>query len=159
MYIVASFIQNLAVELALSEMEEAGIPKEQILAVPLNEHKDKVRLFDTMHHADGHSLIDLALVLGCIFMLLGAIYGFVLTLGPILWALIGLVAGSLLGFTIKLLVLKRQHVRQWNDKFRTKGTRELVLMIKCTEPQIKQVTDILWNHHALGVGLLPEHGS
>lgn len=50
-------------------------------------------VMDTIHRADGISLFDGAEVSGAILMTLGVVYGFVLKWGPIIWGLIGLLAG------------------------------------------------------------------
>lgn len=150
MYIVAACQHSLYAELLVSEIENYGIPREQIAAIPLDRRNEKLLLFDTMHHADGHSMIDLALMLGTILMLLGSIYGFVLPLGPIIWALIGLLAGGMLGFAIKWLFLKR---RGYKISAR-KGNAELIIMVNCDAAQEKDIEEICWHHNALGVGKL-----
>ncbi|TDF97046.1 hypothetical protein [Paenibacillus piri] len=107
MYIVASFEHSVAVELALTELEKIGIPKSDLFALPLQVRNEKKRIFDSAHYADGVSFVDLATILGSAFMLVGGIYGFVLKLGPVLWALFGLVGGGVLGFLIKWIAIKK----------------------------------------------------
>ena len=82
MYIIASFEQSIFLELAISALEQRGIQKNQILAVPLDKRTEPRKLLDTIHRADGYSLFDVAAVLGTCGMLLGAIYGMVLNWGP-----------------------------------------------------------------------------
>lgn len=106
MYIVASFEHSAAIELALTELEQIGVEKSDMFALPLRVRNEKKKLFDNAHYSDGVSYIDLATILGSICMLLGGIYGFVLKQGPILWALYGLVGGGVLGFLIKCVVIK-----------------------------------------------------
>ncbi|MCL6548542.1 MAG: hypothetical protein K6T30_06500 [Alicyclobacillus sp.] len=150
MYVIASFEQSICLELALSAIEEAGLAREQILAVPLDRRTEPRTLFDTIHRADGLSLFDLAAVLGTCGMLLGAVYGFIWTWGPILWGLIGLAAGILAGFVVKLLVVRGQ-VRPPA----TRGTTaEVFVLIHCREDQAQTVERILWDNLALGVGKL-----
>lgn len=151
MYIIASFEQSVFLELAISALEQKEIRKEQILAVPLDKRTEERRLFDTIHQADGFSLFDVAAILGTCGMLLGAIYGMVLKWGPILWGLIGLVAGLLIGFLLKLLFLKKRN----NGSGRT-ITTEVFLMIHCNDTDKKMVEDILWDNLALGVAKLTD---
>ncbi len=147
MYIFASFEQSVFLELAITELEQKGIFKSKIMAVPLNSRMKERQLFDTIHRADGLSLFDLAAILATCFMLLGVIYGFVLTLGPILWGLIGFVSGLLLGFIIKLaVVFTKGSVRNKNRK-----ASEVVVVVKCHEEQADLVEKILWENTALGV--------
>ncbi|WP_078433686.1 hypothetical protein [Metabacillus halosaccharovorans] len=82
MYIIASFDYSPALEIAITELMEKDIPQSNILALPLDKQTEVPRLFDSIHYADGTSLVDVAGILGCIFMLLGSIYGFLLEWGP-----------------------------------------------------------------------------
>ncbi|GMA61227.1 hypothetical protein NZD89_16240 [Alicyclobacillus fastidiosus] len=149
MYVIASFEQSIFLELAITALEQSGVPKNQILAVPLDKRSEDRKLFDTIHRADGFSLFDVAAVLGTCGMLLGAIYGMVLRWGPILWGLIGLCAGLLLGFLLKVLFVKKQ-----NKKTKQNRTSEVFLVIRCTNDQGKNVENILWDNTALGIARL-----
>ncbi|MEK5645790.1 hypothetical protein BK138_35115 [Paenibacillus rhizosphaerae] len=150
MYIVAAYSHSLHAELVVSEIERFGISPDNILAIPLDRKDEQLMLIDTMHYSDGHSLVDLAMVLGTVFMLLGSIYGFVLPLGPIIWGLIGLVAGGGLGYVLKWVWLKRKGYALGG----TKGQAELFIMIRCDDSQESGLEDICWHHHALGIGKL-----
>lgn len=152
MNVVASFEHTLYVELALTSLEEMGIPKENILAIPLDKRKEKRRLFDSMHNADGVSLFDLGAALAVVGSVLASSYGFIAKWGPIIWGLIGAVAGALIGFMIKWLYYKRKHTR--NIK-KGKST-ETFIVIQCDEDQSKTVENILWDHYALGVARVSE---
>lgn len=77
MYIIATFEHNHFLERAVTGMQMKGVSKERILAAPLDKRGEERRLFDTLHFSDGLSLIDLATILGTIFMVLGSIYGFI----------------------------------------------------------------------------------
>lgn len=154
MYVIASFEQTLFLELAITAVEQEGVPKHRILAAPLDKRTEERKLFDTIHRADGFSLFDLAAVLGTCGMLLGAIYGMVLRWGPILWGLIGLVLGLVIGFLIRLLVTKKQ-----NKANRRSITTEVFLMIRCESEEAKNIENILWDNNALGIAKLHEVGS
>lgn len=154
MYIVASFEHSIYLELAISSLEQQGIQKNQILAVPLDKRTEPRKLFDTIHRADGFSLFDVAAVLGTCGMLLGAIYGYVLRWGPILWGLIGLLGGMLIGFLLKLLFVKRQNPK---SKARSVAT-EVFLLIRCNPDLKRTVEDILWDNLAMGVAKLEGEG-
>ena len=147
MYIVATFGYNANLELAITEMQMKGIAKEKILASPLDKRQEERRLFDTLHYSDGLSLIDLAAMLGTIFMLFGSIYGFELKWGPIWWGLIGLGFGAGLGFIIKLYTTRK------NAKYKLKEGQisEVVLIIECNKDEADMVKSTLWSNNALGV--------
>ncbi len=146
MHIIATFEHTIYLEKAISEIEMQGIPKEDILAVPMDKRDEKRKVFDSIHQSDGLSLVDLAAILGTIFMLLGTIYGFLLRLGPIIWGLIGLVTGFIAGLLIKLIITRKSSNRQENEK-----AAEVVLIIKCEKDKSNMVKNVFWNNHALGI--------
>src|SRR5947207_2484465 len=98
MHVISSFEHSTFLELAINKLQQSGIEKECIVAVPLETTADQPKLFDTIHRADGYSLFDLAAVCGTIFSVLGATFGFELKWGPIIWGLIGLALGAIAGF-------------------------------------------------------------
>lgn len=145
MFVIATFENSIYIELAVTALEEQGITKELILAAPLDKRKERRGLFDSIHKSDGFSLFDGPAIVGTCFMLLGAIYGFVLDWGPIIWGIIGAVSGLLLGFLIKLLILKK------NKRGSNNITSEIVLMVRCEEQKWEMVEKTLWDHFALGM--------
>jgi hypothetical protein len=145
MYVVATFEQSICVELALTALEQKGIPREKILAVPMDKRTEPRRLFDTLHRADGFSMFDGAAILATVFMLLGAVYGYEWKWGPIIWGIIGALSGLLVGFLLKLLLYKKQGFGT------NKITSEVVLLIHCSESQWETVEKILWDNTALGI--------
>ena len=151
MYLVASFHYCLHTEIAIAKVEELGINKEQIYAVPLEIRGETRHIFDTIHHADGVSMFDGGAILGTACMVLGVIYGFVLAWGPIIWGLLGLAGGFLAGFLLDMSFTKLKHSKERrNDK-----DGELFLMVHCDPHQVEQVKKTLWDHLALGVAVLP----
>lgn len=144
MLIIATFENSIFIELAISRLEQNGIKNEKILAAPIDKRTEQRQLFDTLHRADGFSLFDLAAILGTCFMLLGVIYGYTFKWGPIIWGIIGAISGLLLGFFIKMILIKK-------DKAGTKNiTSEIVLMVRCEEHQLEKIENILWDNNALG---------
>lgn len=146
LHIIATFEHSIYLEKAITAVQMKGIAKEDIFAVQLDKRGEEGKLFDNIHQSDGISVIDIAAVLGTIFMLLGTIYGFILKWGPILWGLLGLIAGFSLGFIIKLIIIKKYSDRQGQKK-----APEVVLIIQCESGKIDMVKDTLWEHHALGL--------
>jgi hypothetical protein len=148
-YVIATFEQSLFLEMAITALQQKGISQAHILAVPLDKRQEPRQLFDTIHRADGFSLLDLAAVLGTVFMLLGAIYGSVLAWGPIIWGIIGACGGLIPGFLIKYTILKRRIQKNGGDP--KKITSEVVVMVVCKEWQLQSVEQTLWENLALGV--------
>lgn len=148
MYITASFEHSIKLELAISELEQKGIMADHICVIPMNSPQRDVRLFDTIHRADGMSMFDLPTVLGTIFMLFGAMWGFMWTWGPIIWSLIGLLSGGILGF-----VIKYSYYRLYAKKQRKPGQKtEVVLIVGCRKSEAEMVERILSGHLALSIG-------
>ena len=148
MHIIASFEHSTNLELALTELVHMGIVKEKILAVPLNQKRQQQQLLDSIHRSDGISLFDAAAPWGTIFSLLGAIYGFILPWGPILWGLIGAVTGFIFGVIIDFLISKKKQSRKSNL------TTEVFVAVDCSETQSPLVEKILWENFALRIGRL-----
>ena len=146
MYVVSTFDHSNYLELAVRAMQMKGISKENILGVPMDKRGEEAKLFDTIHSSDGLSMLDLPIVLATLFCLVGSIYGFLLTWGPVLWGLIGIAVGFSLGLIIKLITTKKYNNRQEKPK-----STEVVLIIECKETQVEIVKDLLWANHALGV--------
>ena len=81
MHIISSFEHSAFLELALNKLQEKGIEKENIVAVPLQNIKDQPKLFDTIHRSDGESLLDLAAVLRNHLFGIGSFIWFCLNMG------------------------------------------------------------------------------
>lgn len=129
-------------------MEQRGVKQENIFAVPLNNRIEKRRLFDSIHRADGVSLIDIAISLATAFSVIGVSVGLRMAWGPILWGIISAFIGFVLGFVIKLVLLLVLR----NGPHRLSGKHsEIILIIDCGEIKADEIERILWEHFALGV--------
>ena len=148
MYAVAAFDHTVKIEMALTSIEMSGIPKQNILAVPLDTRAPAPVLFDRMHSSDSRSLLDVPMILAALFALFGLIYGYLLAWGPVLWALIGTGAGFCLGLAFKLLFQKKRVTKS------EKAAPAVVVMVCCSDTQLQMVQDTLWAHSALGVAKL-----
>lgn len=146
MLIVTTFDYSRSLETAMAAVEAAGIPKEHIFAVPLDKSSGNTTLLDSAHSQDGYNMFDLPMILAALFSLFGLIYGFLLSLGPILWALIGTGLGFIVGFGIKLLMSK--------EKRQSRKNAQVVLMIQCGSEQLKTVEDTLLAYPFLKIGTL-----
>ena len=131
-------------------MQQCGINKNAIAAVPLEVTKEQPKLFDTIHRADGYSLFDLAAIFGTVFSVLGATFGFELKWGPIIWGLIGLGVGFFIGFIIDYIFTKKKIHHRKLKKMNT----EVVLIVKCEEAEYQMIKEILVEHNANGIGKL-----
>jgi hypothetical protein len=108
MYVVSNFEHSMKVETAISALQMGGIPKKDILAVPLDKQNEGRLLLDRTHSSDNVSTMDVPIILAALFSLFGIIYGFLLQWGPIIWALIGTTVGFGLGVLLKLLSARKR---------------------------------------------------
>lgn len=150
MYVIASFEHSAFLELAITDLEQKGLPRTAILAVPLSVLRDERRLFDTIHRADGASLLDGAAVLGTVGMSLGVIFGFIWAWGPIIWGLIGLFAGCVLGFVLDYANTRRSR----RQRTGAGGATEVVVIVSCEARDRETVERVLWEHMANAIGRL-----
>ncbi|RXJ02748.1 hypothetical protein DS745_05400 [Anaerobacillus alkaliphilus] len=151
MIVVSSFEQSENLELAIINLQQNGINKQRILAVPFDKRREERKLFDSIHRSDGVSLFDIAAALGTAFSVLGASYGFILKWGPIIWGLIGFAVGAILGFIIDYFYTKMK--TKDRNKVPTPFT-EVVLIVECSESDSRMVSEILWTNLALGVSIV-----
>ncbi|NPV93501.1 MAG: hypothetical protein HPY50_22320 [Firmicutes bacterium] len=161
MYVLAFFNHSRYVEMAFTELELKGIPRSRILAVPLDKQYREPMVLDSFNRSDGRSLLDGAAVSGTVFMVLGVIYGFVWKGGPILWGLVGLILGALLGFLLDYGIgrLRRRKRKQPRSQAGPGGTAlqgdrpaEISVIVNCQPEQSEMVERVLWQHFALAVG-------
>lgn len=147
MHLISVFQHSVYLELAIIDLEQVGIAKEKILALPLDKNSPHPPSVRTTHQ-DGTSYVDLVFIFSMVCMLLGTIYGFVWTWGPILWGLIGMVAGALTGLAIELLISGMK-------VFRNSVKVDVVVIVDCDDSQVETVEKILWRHQARGVAKQP----
>ncbi|HEY3423891.1 MAG TPA: hypothetical protein VGL27_03775 [Negativicutes bacterium] len=146
MHVVASFEYSNFLELAITDLEQKGIEKNRICAIPLHKRIKDRTLFDTLHQADGQGMFDLPSILATIFMTLGVLWGFMWEWGPIIWGLLAFVVGMALGVAIKYLLYKNGLQKKFHYN------TEVVLIVNCNLEQVEMVETTLLNHLAIGVG-------
>lgn len=157
MFVTGSFEYNMHLELAISELEKRSVPREAIAAVLMDSRVEERKIIDTIHRADGISSFDAAALFGTFGMLMGAIYGFVLYWGPIIWGLIGLIGGAVIGlagdvFLSRILFKNRTERR---TGYVGGAAAHVFLIVECDDDSQTMVKEVLWDNLALGVGTLP----
>jgi len=148
MQVFSTFEHHTSLELAISTLEQRGIQKENIFAVPLDNRTEGRKLFDTLHRSDGVSIMDIGGALATAFAVIGASIGFELSWGPIYWGLIGAAVGFIIGVIIRLFT--EYFLKKKRRKLKGKHS-EVILIVECEEHQNELVENILWQHLALGV--------
>lgn len=156
MYVVASFDYSSYLDLAITTLEENGIFKDNILAVPLDKRQEQRKIMDTIHYSDGVSLADLAAALATAFAVFGSSFGFIWTWGPIIWGLIGAAVGAIVGFIIDWLFTRKRARRE----IKKEKSTEVFLVIQCEgERQAEMAKQTVWDHFALSVAKIGDKNS
>src|SRR5699024_6661007 len=104
MQLIATFKHHISLGMCIAAIEKNGIQKENIFAIPLNTRPGKIKLFHTIEQADGVSLLDVGVVLGNAFAVVGTSIGFELCLGPFVWWLVAGLIGFIVGLAIRLIM-------------------------------------------------------
>ncbi len=146
MYIVSSFKHSLYLELALTDLEQNGIPKSQILAVPLAK-KPLSKSMRDMVYGKRHSDLDIPMALGTAGSVVWGAVGFILEWGPIIWGIIGFFLAGFVGYVLDRFFNKKK--QETGDK----GT-EVFVLIHCTETEAATIEQLLWNHKTLGMAFI-----
>ncbi len=157
-FIIGAFNYSLHLELAISDLEKKGIARDAIAGVPLDSWVEERKILDTIHQADGVSSFDAAALTGTFSMLLGAIYGFELYWGPVVWGLIGLITGGILGWLGDIFLTRwrrKDSQKNYQKTANQNQVGQVVLIIECDTAKAVMVQEILWDNLAQGVGKLP----
>ncbi|WP_438444571.1 hypothetical protein [Gorillibacterium sp. sgz5001074] len=147
--IIATFEHSPFVEMAIHDLEKLGVPPEHIVALPMENLESETHVIDSIHRVDGRSILDGAMMTGTIFAVLGAIYGFVWYWGPIIWGLLGLAGGFLLGLGMELALSKKK-IRVFANR-----KSEVVLQITSTAALQNRLIQVLKSRKANGFVVMP----
>ncbi|QPC46151.1 hypothetical protein [Mangrovibacillus cuniculi] len=149
MYIFATFKHSNLVEIFVNELLEMEVPRDNILIVPLEVTSNDIGLLDTMYQSDGKSLMDVAGVLGTVFMLIGTIYGYVLRIGPVLSGLVGLVVGIISGIIIDYFWTRRKN----KVTIKRKEYADIVVTVFCKRNDKRAIMSVCGKNGALAIGI------
>lgn len=142
MLVFSIFEQSIELEQALAELENSSISKDHILIVFMDNNSKKNNYKEHSPHA-----FEIGISFATGAAVIGASCGFDLTLGPIIWGLIGAFLGFCLGLSAYFLYNKLKiKSRQRKKPF------EVTVVIQCEEDQFNYVSDILWKYQARSVG-------
>lgn len=151
--IIATFEHSSFIDMAIHDVVKLGVPPENIVALPLENLDSQPHILDSIHRVDGKSVLDGAMMSSTIFAVLGAIYGFVLYWGPIIWGLIGLAGGFVLGLIIELAINKKKL------KVFASLKSEVIIEITCDASLQNQLIKILKTRKANGFVRMPRQAA
>ncbi|MCL7748364.1 hypothetical protein [Halalkalibacter alkaliphilus] len=149
MNVIASFSYSMYVELAIKELKQNDINDDSIFVIPLTETKQKKNI-DIIRGGEDINLFEASVATATAFSVLGTIYGFIWTGGPVIWGLIGLFSGAILGFIIDYLI-KKQKIKR---KHKKGNGGEIMVIIHCSQEKVQMVKNILFDHFTLGVSVV-----
>lgn len=148
--VIATFDHSPFVEMVIHDIVKLGVPKGNIVALPLENLDSQTHIMDSIHRVDGRSMLDGAMLGASFFAVIGAIYGFILYWGPIIWGLIGLFGGFLLGLLIELAVNKKKL------QLAPKRKSEVILEITCDASLKNHLIKALKTRKAQGFVIMPQ---
>lgn len=150
MHIIAAFEPSDDLEMAILALERDGIDRNHIAAVPMESTAAKPHLLHTIYRGSGSGAFDAAAVVGTICSVLGASFGFDLKWGPVLWGLIGLAIGSIIGYILNKVFANRGN--QATPSASVKAS--VVLIVRCHESEWRAVNETLRQFSAISIGTL-----
>ncbi|WP_026908366.1 hypothetical protein [Paucisalibacillus globulus] len=148
--IIATFDHSLFVEMVIHDIEKLGVPAQNIVALPVENLDSQTHINDTIHRVDGGSVLDGAMMSATIFSVLGTIYGFIWHWGPIIWGLLGLVGGFLLGLIIEVVINKKKL------NIVAKRKSEVIIEVTCSAALQDQLIKVLKMRKAMGYVIMPK---
>ncbi|ADU28808.1 hypothetical protein [Evansella cellulosilytica] len=146
MIIVGTFEQSIELEQTISVLEKRVVAREKILVVFMDQ-KPLINEFTGRTRNIHSNAFEVGMATGTGTAVIGASIGFVLKWGPIIWGLITVVIGFILGYVIYFLLK-----RKFYQTRRILKIPEATVIIDCEEHQEKLIKDILWKGQALTVG-------
>lgn len=146
MFVIGNFSYSTQLEIVLANIEEVGVGKSDIIVIPLQTMPKKEKIRDKLVHFDSESILDTAFILGAIFMVFGVIYGYKLTLGPIICGIIGFLIGFLIGFILDLIPKKKSENSKLT-KVDKSTSNQCIIIVKCKNKQESEFVFNLMNEN------------
>lgn len=145
MQVFAIFESTAGIEQAIIDIKRTGISNQDIFVVPM-EKRDNVSLSKDKRYPQGRDAVDKGFAFATGISVITAGVGFRLTLGPIIWGIMGAVAGFLIGLLISFFQAKK------NGPFIPKySVLPILLIVNGQESTITSIENILYEKGALGV--------
>jgi hypothetical protein len=150
MLVVASIEHTVEAEILITDIVDLGISKENIMVkalekVPPSEIAGNPEIY---YKGTNYSFFDLALAFGTAFSVIGAIYGYVLDWGPIIWGIIGFSIGAILAFFLHRTFNKgSKHIKDYD-------TSEVLIFVECEQSQHRPLKELFMNYRSNGLAVL-----
>ena len=148
--VFGNFEHSLELEQALAVLEQNGVSRRHIMVVQMETDPKSPLQYIGKSRDRYYKGIEVGMACATASAVVGISIGFVLTWGPILWALICAFVGFTIGFGIYLLANKN------NYRHLPKKLPEVTVIVQCPEAQSERVMEIMWKYSVLTVGRAPE---
>lgn len=142
------FKTSLALELGINRLREKGFNSEKLMVVVLDQSKPgRQTLLDSMYSTDGMSLVDGIAISASLGMILGVIYGSVVSIGPIALGLIGMFTGGGAGYLLDRSITKKKQARDMAP------SGEVIVAVRCaSEEEAFQAENTMKENRASAIG-------
>ncbi|MBB6214511.1 hypothetical protein HNQ80_000591 [Anaerosolibacter carboniphilus] len=146
MLIIGAFKYSIELEEALGELENNGISRKHILAVPMNTYVGTSIDFISESHDFYSKGIEVGMACATACSVIGTSMGFVLRWGPIIWGLTAAFIGFIIGFGLYFFFYKSAH------RNLSKELPEATIIVQCSEEHSNLVMEIMWKYDVLTIG-------
>lgn len=150
MIVIGAFLYSLNVELLLANVEKNRIERKYIMVVPMDmDPANPSWLEDKKRHLHSKA-IETGMACATGFSVIGASAGFILAWGPVIWGLMAAGLGFSIGFGTYFWAKRLSRYRDRPAKL-----PEITLLVQCRDEQAEQIRNLMWQHSALTVGIIP----
>ena len=148
--VIGTFEHSIELEQALAVLEHSGISRNHILVVPMDTDPTPPIQYIGKSRDRYYKGIEVGMACATASSVLGISIGFILTWGPIIWALIFAIFAFAIGFGIIQLISKDNH------RHLPKKLPEITVIVQCSEVQSILIMETMWKYRVLTVGRAPE---
>lgn len=150
MLVIGTFEHSIELEEALVVLEHNGISRNHILVVPMDTDSTPPSQYIGKSRDRLYKGTEVGMACATASSVIGISIGFVLTWGPIIWALIFALIGFAIAFGIFMLTNKDNH------RHLPKKLPEITVIVQCLEDQSILVMETMWKYRVITVGRASE---
>ncbi|MFB9324785.1 hypothetical protein ACFFSY_02375 [Paenibacillus aurantiacus] len=150
MLVIGSFQITTELEQVLALLENTGIGRDRIMAVPMDidETNDALEPIQSRDRRAGG--FEMAMACATAFAVIGTSRGFIWAWGPIIWGILSAIIGFGFGLLLHIAITMIKGGRP-----RKPGQLpEVTLLVRCQPESVEAVRRLLWQHQALSVGVV-----
>ncbi|MCF2650257.1 hypothetical protein [Niallia circulans] len=146
MIIVGTFKPSIEIEHAISEIEQYGIPPEEMMVFYMNAYppiSNRKKIPIDIHV----SSFEIGMAFATGFAVIGASIGFKLIIGPIFSGLLAAIIGFTFGYSIYYFFHRKK------ESPLSKSLPDIIIIIQSPKEIAPSIKQILWKHEAKSVGM------